>query len=254
MIFLGLVVLIQAGTALACRQLGGLAPVLAGGVLIVILSGGLALLLAGRERRARRLTARLRRLADGDVDVELDPEDDRGELRPRWRALRTLQPRLLADAQAAERAAIDRDRLQGAEPARAIALAGSGVSRAERAGSLLAAIVPSVRQTSDRVQEITSASEEQSTDVRQINTAVAQLSQTAQQTASSAEELANTADLVGGHVDRLMEAMAFFGVARGKAGPAAGVDRQAPALANAPPKPRGQRPAPQTVEEDLARL
>jgi methyl-accepting chemotaxis protein len=60
------------------------------------------------------------------------------------------------------------------------------------------------------VQEITAASEEQSSGVAQINAAVGQLSQTTQQNASSSEELAATAEEMSAQAEQLQQAMAFF--------------------------------------------
>ncbi|MDN0077002.1 methyl-accepting chemotaxis protein [Crenobacter sp. SG2303] len=89
-------------------------------------------------------------------------------------------------------------------------LAGSSVKMAEHAGQLLDAMVPSIRKTSDLVQEIASASQEQSIGVAQINQAVSQLNQTTQQSASSSEELAATAEEMGTQAEQLQGLMAFF--------------------------------------------
>ncbi|XAH24781.1 methyl-accepting chemotaxis protein [Xylophilus sp. GW821-FHT01B05] len=89
-------------------------------------------------------------------------------------------------------------------------VAGSSVELAERAGRLLDQMVPNIRKTSDLVQEITAASEEQSSGVGQINAAVSQLSQTTQQNASSSEELAATAEEMSGQAEQLQQAMSFF--------------------------------------------
>jgi methyl-accepting chemotaxis protein len=96
-------------------------------------------------------------------------------------------------------------------------VAGSSVELAERAGTLLDAMVPSIRKTSDLVQEITAASQEQTAGVGQINAAVSQLSQTTQQNASSSEELAATAEEMNGQATQLQELMSFFKVAPEKA-------------------------------------
>ena len=56
-------------------------------------------------------------------------------------------------------------------------LASGSVERAEMAGSLLGEIVPSISKTSDLVQEISAASDEQSSGVGQINKAMNQLNQ-----------------------------------------------------------------------------
>lgn len=81
---------------------------------------------------------------------------------------------------------------------------------AERAGHLLDEIVPSIRKTSDLVQEIASASQEQSSGVAQINNAMNQLNQATQQNASASEELAATAEELGGQAEQLQQLMQFF--------------------------------------------
>lgn len=89
-------------------------------------------------------------------------------------------------------------------------LAGGSVAMAERAGKLLDDMVPNIRKTSDLVQEITAASEEQSSGVGQINSAMNQLNQATQQNASAAEELAATAEEMSSQAEQLQELMSFF--------------------------------------------
>ena len=89
-------------------------------------------------------------------------------------------------------------------------VASSSVELAERAGKLLGEMVPNIKRTSDLVQEITAASEEQSAGVGQINAAVNQLSQTTQQNAANSEELAATAEEMSGQAEQLQHSMAFF--------------------------------------------
>jgi len=89
-------------------------------------------------------------------------------------------------------------------------VATNSVELAETAGKLLSEMVPNIRRTSDLVQEITAASEEQSSGVGQINAAVGQLNQTTQQNASSSEELAATAEEMSGQAEQLQESMSFF--------------------------------------------
>ena len=91
-------------------------------------------------------------------------------------------------------------------------VAGSSVELAEKAGKLLDDMVPNIRKTSDLVQEITAASEEQSSGVGQINSAVVQLSSTTQQNASSSEELAATAEEMSSQAEQLQQTMGFFRV------------------------------------------
>ncbi|URI11712.1 methyl-accepting chemotaxis protein [Aquincola tertiaricarbonis] len=135
-------------------------------------------------------------------------------------------------------------------------VASSSVELAERAGQLLDAMVPSIRKTSDLVQEITAASEEQSSGVSQINAAVSQLSQTTQQNASSSEELAATAEEMSAQAEQLQNTMAFFRLsgtsrrreaeaaapARHAIGQAQAAARRAP-VKKAAPAPKAPRPA-----------
>jgi methyl-accepting chemotaxis protein len=71
-------------------------------------------------------------------------------------------------------------------------------------------MVPNIRKTSDLVQEIAGASEEQSTGVSQINSAMGQLNKATQQNASASEELAATAEEMGGQAAELQDLMEFF--------------------------------------------
>lgn len=89
-------------------------------------------------------------------------------------------------------------------------LASGSVSQAERAGKVLDEIVPGVRKTSDLVQEIAAASEEQNAGVTQINTAMSQLSQATQQNASASEELAATSEEMSSQAEQLQQLMAVF--------------------------------------------
>jgi len=72
--------------------------------------------------------------------------------------------------------------------------------------------VPSINKTSDLVQEIASASQEQTAGVGQINNAMGQLNKATQQNASASEELAATAEELGGQAGQLQELMGFFSV------------------------------------------
>ncbi|QJE01194.1 methyl-accepting chemotaxis protein [Massilia forsythiae] len=116
-------------------------------------------------------------------------------------------------------------------------VATSSVELAERAGALLDRMVPNIRKTSDLVQEITAASEEQSTGVTQINAAVGQMSQTTQQNASSSEELAATADEMSSQAEQLQQAMGFFRVGGDAAGAQAPRSRLAMVARPAPVRP-----------------
>ena len=84
------------------------------------------------------------------------------------------------------------------------------MSLAERAGSLLDEMVPSIAKTSGLVQEIVAASDEQATGVQQVNGAIGQLNQATQQNASASEELAATAEEMNGQATQLQQLMGYF--------------------------------------------
>ncbi|NQD36148.1 methyl-accepting chemotaxis protein [Permianibacter sp. IMCC34836] len=89
-------------------------------------------------------------------------------------------------------------------------VASGSVTVATRAGSLLDELLPSIRKTADLVQEISSASREQTAGLEQINTAVSQLSQTTQMTASASEELSSTSEEMSSQAVQLQEMVAYF--------------------------------------------
>ena len=71
-------------------------------------------------------------------------------------------------------------------------LAGRSVAVAENAGQLLDRTVPMIRDTSNLVQEIAAASQEQMAAIRQINVGVSQLNEVVQQNAAAGHQLAST--------------------------------------------------------------
>ncbi len=89
-------------------------------------------------------------------------------------------------------------------------LAKGSVGLAERAGTLLDTMVPSIQKTSDLVQEIAAASGEQTGGVGQINGALSQISQAVQQNAAAAEELASSSEEVSAQAEELQSMMEFF--------------------------------------------
>jgi len=92
-------------------------------------------------------------------------------------------------------------------------LASGSVDLAERAGSLLDTIVPSIQKTSDLVMEIAAASSEQNSGVGQINSAIGQVSQAVAQNAAASEELASTSEEVSAQALELQSAMGYFRLA-----------------------------------------
>ncbi len=140
-------------------------------------------------------------------------------------------------------------------------LACSSVKVAERSGQLLAELVPAIRKTADLVQEVASASREQSTGVAQINKAMGQVDQVTQRNASAAEELASTAEEMASQAESLQQLMGFFQVNENHGGApwrpspaaprAAVLPAHAPAtlphpVVNQPVNPNGHVPAPDT--------
>ncbi|KAF0813949.1 Methyl-accepting chemotaxis protein III [Andreprevotia sp. IGB-42] len=91
-------------------------------------------------------------------------------------------------------------------------VASDSVTLAERAGTLLDQMVPSIRKTADLVQEISAASREQTSGLDQINTAVSQLAQTTQMNASASEELSSTSEEMSAQAIQLQEMIRFFKV------------------------------------------
>ncbi|OIQ90421.1 methyl-accepting chemotaxis protein III [mine drainage metagenome] len=71
-------------------------------------------------------------------------------------------------------------------------------------------MVPAIAKTSDLVQEINAASEEQATGMQQINQAVAQLNAVTQQNASASEQLAATAEEMNQQAGLLQNIMRGF--------------------------------------------
>ncbi|WP_027720515.1 methyl-accepting chemotaxis protein [Maridesulfovibrio zosterae] len=89
-------------------------------------------------------------------------------------------------------------------------LSSSSVAVAEKAGGMLEELVPSIRRTTELVQEIAAASNEQNTGVMQINKAIQQLDSVIQQNASASEEMASTSEELSRQGQLLQQAMSFF--------------------------------------------
>ncbi|MFO7448263.1 MAG: methyl-accepting chemotaxis protein [Ignavibacteriaceae bacterium] len=89
-------------------------------------------------------------------------------------------------------------------------LSASSVQVAEKAGEMLSRLVPDIQKTSELVQEISAASNEQNTGSEQINSAIQQLNQIIQQNASASEEMASTAEELTSQSEQLQETVSFF--------------------------------------------
>ncbi len=92
-------------------------------------------------------------------------------------------------------------------------LSGSSVEVAEKAGEMLARMVPDIQKTAELVQEIAAASKEQDTGAEQVNKAIQQLDQVIQQNASASEEMAGTAEELSSQAEQLQQAIGYFRLA-----------------------------------------
>ena len=126
----------------------------------------------------------------------------------------------------------------------------SSVQVAEEAGGLLGQIVPDIQKTAELVQEIASASNEQSEGGDQVNKAIQELDKVIQQNASASEEVASTAEELSGQSEQLQQAIRFFKISgHGGAMP----QRSAPVVKAAyTPNTRQVQGAAQTVAPPLA--
>ena len=84
-------------------------------------------------------------------------------------------------------------------------LASSSVKIAERSGALLAELIPSIRKTTELVEEVAAGSNEQATGVQQINRAMNQVDQVTERNAAAAEQLASTAEEMTAQAHALRE-------------------------------------------------
>ena len=91
-------------------------------------------------------------------------------------------------------------------------LSTSSVEVAERAGSVLAELVPNIQKTAELVQEIAASSREQDAGADQIAKSIQQLDSVIQQNASASEEMASTAEELSGQSEQLAEMIGFFAV------------------------------------------
>ncbi|HIJ89505.1 MAG: methyl-accepting chemotaxis protein [Desulfobulbaceae bacterium] len=102
-------------------------------------------------------------------------------------------------------------------------MAGSSVQIAEKAGTLIAKMVPEIQKTADLVSEINASASEQAQGIAQNAKAIEQLDQVIQQNAAASEEMAATSEELSSQGAQLMETASFFKIERnaGKAKSAA---------------------------------
>ena len=126
-------------------------------------------------------------------------------------------------------------------------VAGSSIEVASRSGRLLDELVPSIKKTAELVQEVTAASNEQSSGVSQISKAMAQVDQVTQRNASAAEELAATAEELAAQAETLSAYMNYFRIS-GETAPVAPAAPARPASGNA----QVAQPGPAAAKPDQA--
>ncbi|TAJ12842.1 methyl-accepting chemotaxis protein [Marinilabiliaceae bacterium JC017] len=85
-----------------------------------------------------------------------------------------------------------------------------GVENSNKSKESLENMLPEISKTSDLIQEITAATEEQSIGADQINAALQQLNQINQENAAGSEELASSAEELSQSAEQLKELVSFF--------------------------------------------
>ncbi len=89
-------------------------------------------------------------------------------------------------------------------------LSGNSVAVAQKAGEMLAEMVPDIKRTAELVAEISAAGNEQNEGAKQVNSAIQQLDQVIQQNAATAEEIAGMAEEFSSQSEQLKVTMEFF--------------------------------------------
>jgi methyl-accepting chemotaxis protein len=125
-------------------------------------------------------------------------------------------------------------------------LATSSVRIAERSGVLLGELLPSIRKTTELVEEVAAGSTEQATGVQQINRAMTQVDQVTERSATAAEQLASTAEEMTAQAHALRDLVSGFqkgssAVRNGDSHATNGAISVAPPAAPSPADPDFQR-------------
>lgn len=82
----------------------------------------------------------------------------------------------------------------------------------QEAGEKLGEMLPEIEKTSNLIQEISAASNEQNNGAGQVNSAIQQLNGVTQQNAAASEELATNAEEMSSQAEQLKQAISFFDV------------------------------------------
>ncbi len=103
----------------------------------------------------------------------------------------------------------------------------AGTSRVDRAGQTMTEIVAAVQRVSDIMDEIASASSEQSTGIGQVNEAVTQMDQVTQQNAELVQQAASAANQLEAEASRLTAAVTRFQLGQAEVVPQDATSQQA---------------------------
>ena len=126
-------------------------------------------------------------------------------------------------------------------------LSTSSVAVAAKAGEMLTEMLPDILRTTELVQEINAASNEQNAGAEQINRAIQQLDKVTQQNASASEEMSATSQELANQSALMQEAAAYFRLNNnGARRPSAAPARKSIAVAHAPlssGRPASKKPA-----------
>ena len=93
----------------------------------------------------------------------------------------------------------------------------AGTRLADAAGSTMAQIVASVREVTDLVAQIASASQEQSVGIQQVNTAVGRMEQALHQNAALVDEATSATEAMKGEASALLRTVSRFRLVSGEA-------------------------------------
>ena len=88
--------------------------------------------------------------------------------------------------------------------------ASNSAKQASEAGALLLEVVPAITRTSELINEIDAASNDQTAGIQQVQIAIAKVDEVSQRNASAAQRLAATADALGVQATKLREHVELF--------------------------------------------
>ena len=109
-------------------------------------------------------------------------------------------------------------------------LIGGSLSVSEKAGNLITTMVPSIRKTSELVQQISTASVAQTSELSKISSSIGLVNAATQRNASASEELAATAEELSGQAKQLQTLIGFFSVTPMRGGQAHHLSPRRPGL------------------------